>query len=185
MRLPVLVHHAVLRLFAHPVGAEIVRRGIGRRRECADRADGFVKRLALRIGVVAHGNIVRVIVIIDIGNRQAVFVLHILAERDAVFLLRHVFADDPQARHVDIIVERRGEAAPPAAGIEEGRHEGQAERDGFHLVAADETAFRIVRGLVADDACHGGAAIHVHRLFKRGIDRAGGVAHIVAPHLSR
>ena len=84
-----------------------------------------------------------------------------------------------------IVVERRGEGAAPAARIEEGRHERKTERQRLHLVAADETARRIVARLVADDTGHGRTAIHVHRLVEDGIDRARGVAHVVLAHLPR
>ena len=78
----------------------------------------------------------------------------------------------------------RGEAAAPGAGIEERGHERQTERQGFQLIAADEPAFRIVARLVAHDARHGGAAIHVHRIVEHRVDAAGRMAHVVASDLA-
>src|SRR5205814_7038497 len=52
-----------------------------------------------------------------------------------------------------------------------------------HLVATDETAFGVVLRFVADDAGHGGTAIHVHRLLERRVHAAGHVPHIVAADL--
>ena len=71
------------------------------------------------------------------------------AERDPVALLRHVLADDPHPGHVGILLHLAGEAAAPGAGIEERRHERQSQRQGLHLVAADEAALGIEPGLVA------------------------------------
>ena len=36
-----------------------------------DRADGLVQRLRLLLRVVAHGGVVRVLVAVDVGDRQA------------------------------------------------------------------------------------------------------------------
>ena len=50
---------------------------------------------------------------------------------------------------------------------------------------AHEPAARVVDALVGDDAGHGGAAVHVHRLVEGGVDGAGHVPHVVFPYLAR
>ena len=101
-----LVHHAVPRLLAHPVGAEVVRAGIGRRRIGHGGADGLVDRGALLVGVVAHRDVVGMIVEMHARHRHAELVLGLRIERDAVGLLRHVLADQPHAGHARIGLHR-------------------------------------------------------------------------------
>ena len=83
VRLAPFVDHAVARLLAHPVGAEIVRRGIGRRREGTRRADRLIERLARLVGMVAHRDVVRMVVEGDVGDRHAVLVLQVAMQRHA------------------------------------------------------------------------------------------------------
>ena len=82
-----------------------------------------------------------------VRDRQTVLVLG-LGQGDAIAFLRHVLTDDPHACHVLVGIERGRELAAPGAGIEEGRHEGQAEAERLELVAADEATRGIVLGLV-------------------------------------
>ncbi len=56
---------------------------------------------------------------------------------------------------------------------------GRPSAQRLQLIAADETARRIVARLVLDDAGHRRAAPHLHRLVEDRVDRAGGVAHVV------
>ena len=64
------------------------------------------------------------------------------------------------------------------------RHERQADRQRLHLETADETALRIVRRLVGDDAGHRGTAPHPHRLVEYRVDRPGHVPHVIAADLA-
>ena len=156
---------------------------IGRRRIGHGGADGLVDGGTLLVGVIAHGDVVRMIVEMHARHRHAELVLGLRIQRDAVGFLRHVLADQPHAGHTRIGFHRAGEGASPRAGVQERRHEGHADRQRLHLVAADETAFGVVLRFVADDAGHGGAAIHVHRLLERRVHAAGHVPHIVAADL--
>ncbi len=119
------------------------------------------------------------------GDRQSVRVLGGRVQGDAIGLLRQVLAHDPHPGGVRVVVDGAGEVPPPGARIEKGGVEGEAEREGFQLIAADEAACGVVARLVAHDAGHGGAAIHVHRPLERRIDAAGHVPHVVAPDLAR
>src|SRR6266478_9337455 len=63
--LPEFIDHAILRLCAHPVGAEIVSAWIGRRRIGDRRTDRLIDRGALLVGVCAHGDVVGVIIVVN------------------------------------------------------------------------------------------------------------------------
>ena len=184
MRLPIFVDDAVARLFAHPICPQVMGAGVRGRRERARRSDCVVHRGALLVRMIAHGDVVGVVVIVDARDRHSVGVLHHRIERDPVGLLRQVLADQPHPGHVRIAVDRRREAAAPGARVEEGGHERQAERQRFHLVAAAEAALRIVPGLVHDDPGHRGAAVHVHGFVEHGVHAAGHVPHVVAADLA-
>src|SRR6478672_8828285 len=106
-------------------------------------------RLVPMLGVLAHRDVVRMIVEMHARDRHAELVLGLRVERDAVGLLRHVLADQPHARHPRVRFHGAGERPAPSAGIEERRHEGHADRQRLHLVAADEAALRIVLRLIA------------------------------------
>ena len=73
--------------------------------------------------------------------------------------------------------------APQRPGRDELREEGRPEGDRLHVVAADEAAVGVEPRLVRDDTGHRLAAPHLHRLVELAPHRAGGVAHVVAPHL--
>ena len=135
------------------------------------------------MGVFAHGDVVLMIVEMHIGHREAPFVLGGGIQCDAI-APRHVLTDQPHARHVLVAIERRRELAAPGSRIKESRHERQADRQRLHLETADETALRIVRRLVGDDAGHRGAAPHPHRLVEDRVNRAGHVPHVVAADLA-
>ena len=80
------------------------------------RADGFVERIRLLKAVVLHGEIVGMIVGVDVGNRHAVLVLSFRVQRDAIGFARQVFADDPHAREIHVVINHRGAVAAPFAG---------------------------------------------------------------------
>ncbi len=184
MCLAPFVDDTVLRLLAHAVGAEIVRRGVGRRGEATRRADGCIKRFALLVGMVAHRDIVRMIREPDIRDRHAVLVLQIAMQLHGILLLRHVLADDPEARHIGVAVHGGGEGSTPATRIKEGGHEGHAERQRFQLISPDEAARRVVFRLVPDDPGHGRAAIEMDRLLEHSVNGTGRVAHVVLADLA-
>ena len=74
--------------------------------------------------VLAQGDVIGVVVVMDIGDGQTPLVLLGGMKRDPVGLLRHVFANDPQARHVGIVVEGLAKILAPTPRVQEGRHEG-------------------------------------------------------------
>ena len=179
------VHDAVSGLLRHPVGAEIVRGGIGRRRQRPRGTNRIVHRHPPRIGVVAHGHVVGVVAVVDHRRRQAVLIERFGIEGDPVRLLRHVLAHDPHAGHVLVAIHGRGELPAPGTGVEEGGHEGQPEREGLQLVAADEAARGVVMRLVLHDPRHRRPAPHPHGPVEDPVDRTGDVTHVVASDLSR
>src|SRR5699024_10623829 len=66
------VDDAALRVRAHPAGAQVVRRGIGRGAMGAQRADCLVESLRLPVGVLAHRHVVVVVIEVDVRDGQAV-----------------------------------------------------------------------------------------------------------------
>ena len=184
MRAPPFVDDSVFRFFAHAARAHVVRRRVGRSTVRPDRSDGFVEQLGLAVAVVPHGDVVRMIVEVHVRNGQTVAVGHRRVERDAVGLLRQVFADHPEPRRVGVAVEDFCEVPSPRARVSEAREEGGPKRDRLEVVPSGETAVGIVPRLVGNHASHGLAPVHPHRLLEPRVYRAGGVAHVVAAHLT-
>src|SRR6185437_8306692 len=85
-----LVAHAIARLLAHAAGSHVMRRGVGRHRDGLSGADRIVDIGAAFEGIVAHREIVRMIVVMHVWNRQTPFVFLSRIEGDGVGLLRHV-----------------------------------------------------------------------------------------------
>src|SRR5208337_5538031 len=94
--------------------------------ESACRAYGLIHRFTLPIGMVAHRDVIWVVVEMNVHYRQAPLVL-LVAHRDPVRFLWHILADDPHPGHIRVAIERGCEFAAPCARIEEGGHEGNAE----------------------------------------------------------
>ncbi len=90
--------------------------------------------------MIAHGNVVRVVVEMHVCDRHAVLILDVVVQRHPIGFLRHILTNQPHPGHVLVKVHGGRKLPPPCAWIEEGRHERHADREGFHLVAADEAA---------------------------------------------
>ena len=58
-------------------------------------SDCFIDCAGLLVRVIAQGDVVGVIVVVNIGHRQTPLILFGGIERDPVRCLRHVLADDP------------------------------------------------------------------------------------------
>src|SRR4029079_15693338 len=78
--------HAVLGPFAHATGAHVVGRGVRRRAHAPGRADALVDGLALVPGVLPHGNVIGMVVEVDVGGREPVLVGDVAVQGDAVGL---------------------------------------------------------------------------------------------------
>src|SRR6202046_5472935 len=124
VRLAVFVDDAVALIFGHAIRSHIVR---GRKRLVVHGpfgADGFVEGVGLLEPVLLHGEVVRVIVYVDVRNRHAVLVLAIRMERDAIVFAGHVLADDPDSREIHIVVDPGSAIASPFAGTKVGGEAG-------------------------------------------------------------
>ena len=90
--LPPFVDNAVLRLCAHAAGAHVVVGRAGWRAKGLDGTCGLVTALDLGKGVIAHGNVVFMVVKMHIEHILTLLLFDLQVERDAPGLAWHVFA---------------------------------------------------------------------------------------------
>ncbi len=183
MRAPISVGDAPPRVVAHARGAHLMR---GRRygaHHRALRAHGFINLLPLPGRVGAHGQIVRVRIAVDMRHGQTVGVLLRRRQRDAIVSARQVFSVDEHAGHVAVVVDDRGEIAPPTVRHADERERRQVEHREFQVVAAHEAATRIVDILILHHACQHRAAPETHGLIENAKDKTQNVMAIVTTHL--
>ncbi|MNQ71916.1 hypothetical protein D3C85_866050 [compost metagenome] len=169
-----------IRLFeTHATRAHVMGGRVRRNPVCLERANCFVHRAALFEGVFTHGNVIGMVIVVNVGHWYPETILGVIAQCDAIALTRHVFAHQPHAGKVSVIVHDSGEILAPGTRLEKCRHERWPKRDGFHFVAADKAAVRIEMHLVTDQARHDRASVEVHRIAEFGENRAGGVPHVM------
>ena len=184
MGLTVCIADTVLGRGTHSARSHVVSRRIRWRAKGLDGAGCCVNTLALPERVLAHCDVVRMVIEMHVGNRTAPFVLEVGVERDAVGFSRQVLANEPHAGEVLVVVHVAGEVSSPTTRVQKRCHERNAQCHGFHFVAACKSALRVVTRFVAHDACHGRSAVHVNRVLEHAIDRSGHMAHVVAPDLA-
>ena len=74
VRLTPCVDDTIPGIFTHAVGAEVVGRGIGRRAVDFLGAGRLIDRSTLLEGMFAHGQVIGVIVEMDVGHRHAMLI---------------------------------------------------------------------------------------------------------------
>lgn len=98
-------------------GAQIVSGRTWRNPDDPGRTDGVIDHCASRKTVIPHGNVVRMIVKMDVWNRHPELIPFRRVERHSVRLLRHVFAHKPHARGISVGFHRVREVATPAPNV--------------------------------------------------------------------
>ncbi len=88
--------------------------------------------------MIAHGGIVGVVAFVDHRYRQTVLILFGGMQGNAVGFHRQILAADPQPRHMIVFLQSRTYLTAPAAGLQEGGHKRQSQRQYLQLVAADK-----------------------------------------------
>lgn len=82
--------------------------------ECANRV---INCSTLGIRVFTHRNIVGMVIVMHVGDREAKTVFG-LAQANPVGLPWHVFADQPHAGEVGVLIHHAGKVASPGPGFE-------------------------------------------------------------------
>ena len=98
-------------------GAKIMRGCARRRPNDAGRTDGVVDHCTSLVGVIAHRNIVCMIVKMNIRNRYAEPIFLYRVKRHTIACLRHIFAYKPHAGHIFIGFHDTREVAAPSVEI--------------------------------------------------------------------
>ena len=119
----------------------------------------------------------------DVRHRQAEESFTRRRQRDAIVGARQVLAVDQHAGHVAVVVDDRGEIAPPAVGHADERQRRQIEHRQFQVIAAREAAARIVDIFILDDAGQHRPAPETHGLIENAEDKTQHMMAVVAAHL--
>ena len=118
-------------------------RGIRRDRDGLDGADRIIHCGAPLVPVVAHRDVVGMIIVVHVRDRKSPLVFFGRMESNGVGFLRHVLADDPHPGHVGKLLERACVVTSPGARVQERGRERQPERNGLHLKSAGKTSLGI------------------------------------------
>ena len=61
---------------------------------------------ALLKGMISHGDIIWMIIKVNVRSRQTVLIFDVVVQRDPVSFLWHILANDPHTSHIFIRIQR-------------------------------------------------------------------------------